>query len=112
MITLITVLGSTVLISAIARLLGSSKKLAVLLAMIPSAIQGFLLSVGFITFIDSQGHKIPIWQMIAGGMVIPFILAVVVAALVKKKQPNQSPEATPGQRPPSEPSSSPGAPQL
>jgi hypothetical protein len=102
MITLVTVLGSTVVISAIARLLGASKKLAILLAMVPSAIQGFLLSVSFVTFIDSQGHRIPMWHMIAGGMVIPFILAAAVAALVKRRQPNQSSDRMPGSNAPGE----------
>jgi predicted transporter len=108
MITLAAILVSTALISAIARLLGSSKKVAVLLAMLPMAVNQFLFSVSFITVVDSHGHRIPICQMILAGMLVAFVLALVVAAIVKKRQPNKVPLSTPASVTPA--GGAPGAP--
>jgi uncharacterized membrane protein len=108
MITLVAILVSTALISAIARLLGSSRMVAVLLAMLPMAVKEFLFSVSFIAIVDSHGHRIPKWQLIPLGMLIPFVLAVVVAAAVKKRQP-KTPLPTRGSCPPSNEDPPPGA---
>ena len=97
MFDLVLVLGATVVISVIARLLGSSRKLAVLVALIPTAIQGLMFSTAMVIVRDSDGEKIPKWMIIAQSAVLPLILAIVAAALVKKKEPNHTAEpASPG----------------
>ena len=112
MVTLIAYFGSTILISAVARLLGASKKVAVLLALIPWAIYEFFFSLSLMTLVDSHGRRIPEWKLFLAGIAPPVVLAVITAILVRKRQPNHSPEATAGQRPPANPGPSAGAPHL
>jgi hypothetical protein len=93
---LIVILGLTVLVSAIARLLGTSRIVSVLFAAIPAAFMEALFFTSGVIVRTPDGEAVPVWQMMAGGMVIPVALATVVAILVRKRGPNQSVQPTPG----------------
>jgi hypothetical protein len=82
---LVIVFGLTVTVSLIARLLGASKMLAVLVALLPAGVVEFLFVTSGVIMRDSHGDRIPTWQMVFGGMVIPVALAVAVIAVVGKK---------------------------
>ena len=79
-------LGSAALTSAIARRLGASKKLAVILALVPTALLEVSQCVSIRPILrDSDGNRISGWSSDFLSLLIPAILALVVANLVKRK---------------------------
>lgn len=99
MILLVTLLVVTVAISALLRLAGCSKKSAVFFASIPWAIANLISLSAFMILRTPEGRMISKTEQFLTGMIPPIVVALIVAFLVRKKEP---PQRNAGSRPPSD----------
>ncbi len=99
MISLVVCLGLTSVIAAVARLLGASKKISIVFALLPMIALLMRLAATEGLELGPHGGIVPPSLTIVFGLFFAFIAALVVASVAKKKRPNQSPQRNAGSRP-------------